>query len=437
MAIRTWTSFVALLAGVAGVLGLATTSTALAAHVSCGDVITIDTKLDSDLIDCPQFGVSIGAPGITLDLNGHTIDGAQFSNSGVNDQAGFDDVTVKNGAIRQFSNGVALQGTTGVLLQDLSLEDNLSFGARLVGSDGNALERVSAHGNGLDGINLEGANANRIEDGEASANGYAGVNLWHSDRSTITGVHVEANAQYGILIQDNSNADVDANTLTGNVISGGFYGIVTSFVSDSHIDDNFVSGASFTGIQLTDSPRIVVRGNTVVESGEGLALMNINVSGPDGVRITGNTLSATGGIRFYRADGNVVDGNTIRPAAIGIYLNFADDNTFASNDVRGGQWGIQSIGNSARNRYDSNRLSKAEVDGLEIGDFEGVVTGNFAVNNGDDGIDVEGGTQIVGGNAAHANGDLGIEADLNTTDAGGNRASGNRNRLQCRNVACK
>ena len=42
---------------------------------SCGDVITQDTTLDSDLIDCPGDGVVIGASGITLDLAGHTIDG--------------------------------------------------------------------------------------------------------------------------------------------------------------------------------------------------------------------------------------------------------------------------------------------------------------------------------------------------------------------------
>jgi hypothetical protein len=38
-------------------------------------VITTDTTLDSDLLDCPGHGIVIGAPGITLDLNGHTVDG--------------------------------------------------------------------------------------------------------------------------------------------------------------------------------------------------------------------------------------------------------------------------------------------------------------------------------------------------------------------------
>ena len=50
-------------------------SQALAGPVRCGDMITADTTLDADLLDCPNNGIVIGADGITLDLNGHTIDG--------------------------------------------------------------------------------------------------------------------------------------------------------------------------------------------------------------------------------------------------------------------------------------------------------------------------------------------------------------------------
>jgi hypothetical protein len=48
---------------------------ALASHVRCGQTITGDTTLDSDLTNCPGSGVVIGAENVTLDLNGHTIDG--------------------------------------------------------------------------------------------------------------------------------------------------------------------------------------------------------------------------------------------------------------------------------------------------------------------------------------------------------------------------
>ena len=95
---------------------------ALASHVSCGDTITADTTLDSDLVDCPNNGIVIGADDITLDLNGHTIDGdgkplpacdpeREICDVGVlND--GHDGVTVRDGSVREFDSGVLVgEGT--------------------------------------------------------------------------------------------------------------------------------------------------------------------------------------------------------------------------------------------------------------------------------------------------------------------------------------
>ena len=86
---------------------------AIASHVSCGDTITADTTLDSDLVDCPNNGIVIGADDIILDLNGHTIDGdnalvepcPEFCDVGVlND--GHNGVAVTHGSVRQFVVGV-------------------------------------------------------------------------------------------------------------------------------------------------------------------------------------------------------------------------------------------------------------------------------------------------------------------------------------------
>src|SRR5829696_8484752 len=48
---------------------------ASASHVSCGDRITADTTLDADLVNCPNHGIVIAADDVTLDLNGHLVDG--------------------------------------------------------------------------------------------------------------------------------------------------------------------------------------------------------------------------------------------------------------------------------------------------------------------------------------------------------------------------
>ena len=50
-------------------------SPARAQHVTCGQVITHNTHLKNDLLDCPDDGLVIGASNIKLELGGHTIDG--------------------------------------------------------------------------------------------------------------------------------------------------------------------------------------------------------------------------------------------------------------------------------------------------------------------------------------------------------------------------
>ena len=98
---------------VAGLIAFGT-GQASASHVSCGDTITADTTLDSDLLDCPNIGIVIGADDITLDLNGYLVDGDDtpvvgcgFCDIGVLNE-GHDGVTVRDGSVSEFAAGVYL-----------------------------------------------------------------------------------------------------------------------------------------------------------------------------------------------------------------------------------------------------------------------------------------------------------------------------------------
>ena len=147
--IRT-TAMIALIAG--GLLALSP-GRALASHVSCGDTITTDTRLDSDLIDCPLWGIRIGADHITLDLAGHTI--AQAPNlveprGGIVDRVGHDGVTIKNGTVRGFDTGVFLINATNNRLRRLTVTGNDYDGIDLLQSEGNQVENNRVYGNGLE-----------------------------------------------------------------------------------------------------------------------------------------------------------------------------------------------------------------------------------------------------------------------------------------------
>src|SRR5436190_22313105 len=64
---------VIVIVALAGVIALS--GAEAASKVSCGDTITTDTTLHSDLVNCPNNGIVIGADHVTLNLNGHRIDG--------------------------------------------------------------------------------------------------------------------------------------------------------------------------------------------------------------------------------------------------------------------------------------------------------------------------------------------------------------------------
>ena len=66
---------VVLALAVVGVVLLSGSKAAAVQPLSCGDTITTDATLHHNLVNCPNNGILIGANGVTLDLNSHTIDG--------------------------------------------------------------------------------------------------------------------------------------------------------------------------------------------------------------------------------------------------------------------------------------------------------------------------------------------------------------------------
>ena len=71
----------------------------------CGTVLTHDTTLGSDIVGCAGDGLIVGADGITVDLNGHTV----RSDGGVGIRvAGHDGVTIKAGTVSGLSAGLAI-----------------------------------------------------------------------------------------------------------------------------------------------------------------------------------------------------------------------------------------------------------------------------------------------------------------------------------------
>jgi hypothetical protein len=217
----------------AGLLaGPITSATATADPAACGAVVTADIRLGADLVDCPGSGLVVGAPGITIDLAGHTIDGTG-TGTGVDNTGGHDGVRITGGTIREFLFGIDVLESSGARFDRLALRDS-GLGMIVARSDHGRLDRVEAVDNRFTGISINFSERVAVrrsvarnngehgfadmasfkttyERNESAANAVSGFALWQSQRITLT----------RNVALDNGFLGIDAETADGTVDGGG------------------------------------------------------------------------------------------------------------------------------------------------------------------------------------------------------------------------
>jgi parallel beta-helix repeat protein len=350
---------------------------ALASHIACGETITTDTTLDSDLIDCPNNGIVIGADDVTLDLDGHVVDGDgtefadcpddEFCDFGIL-SVGHDGVAVRDGSVRGFAVGVLVGRARDNRVLSISAKRNTFFGVAISRSSRSVVRNSSLSSN----VPPEGD----------------GIGLFSSDHIRIRRNSIRRNAGPGIHVSDSSD-----NLIKGNVLA-------------------------------RDGPAIAIEGNgNVVRDNDVIGGGGIRVSPGNGNTIIGNRVSdAEESIAVEEGRGNLVARNAVIDAR--------------GNGIRLGL-DRPAIGGAA-NVVRGNLVRGSAEDGFRVDgeDSHSLLRRNIAVASGDDGYDVESRTAKLTGNRAVRNENLGIEAVRGVVDGGGNRAAHNGARRQCKNIAC-
>jgi parallel beta-helix repeat protein len=275
-----------------------------AQQVGCGAKITTDTRLEGDLVNCPNNGIVIGADGITLNLNGHVIDGDGAPTANCPDRTpcdigvvndGHDRVVIKGGAIREFDPGVFVYRARHALLRDLSTVENTGNGIVLSRSARSRVQGNSASRNGLTtdfpGIVLFESHNNRITHNTMAGNGDLGLILYGSDRNHISYNSLRRNPEDGMIIHGSDN-EIFGNRMIRNgggvLISkvGNFGPIVGNEVRRNYVRDPRAGGIAVDPV----SKRTVVSRNLVVGAGRG------------GIMVGNRTTKLTGNRAFRNAD---------------------------------------------------------------------------------------------------------------------------------------
>lgn len=298
---------------------------ASATHVGCGATIVVNTTLDSNIGPCTGTGITIGADGISLNLNGFTISGV----TGVPGEGpgillqGRTDVTVKGGTVEHFDAGVALVGGSANTVKDMTVDRNegdsttdFGDGIAVLSSHFNTIKSNTVTRNApFDGIGLfgfGGSDDNVIKDNFVADN---------IGTRTI-GPHGPTEEDDGIRLENRS----DRNTVKNNtVLRNGLDGIAVFFQStDNVIKDNVVNENGKTpvlnrkgdGIHVfVQANRTTIKDNDVFDNGafgiivssQQNVIQDNSTGGNDDTDLIDTNAGAT-------CDANVWSGNTFDTA---------------------------------------------------------------------------------------------------------------------------
>ena len=231
----------------------ATFATNVAAQPFCEDTIVADTTLSGDLL-CPGLGLGIGASGVTLDCDGHTIEaGGTFFGRVVEVNSGLSDVTVMNCVMIGNASTDALRvngGTTNILITGNDITTSGSVGAHAVRLLGTSSSEISNNTVSTSGLNAQGF---RIE---ASPD-----NLFADNTVSTSG-----SLSRGFRLQAGSNN----NVLSGNVVhttGDGATGVLLRPVADDNlVERNVLRTDNTEPVRIESSSGNVFDGNTLVSA---------------------------------------------------------------------------------------------------------------------------------------------------------------------------
>jgi parallel beta-helix repeat protein len=213
------------------------------AKLACGSTVTKSVKLTSDVVGCHGVGLEIGADGITLDLNGHTVSAAAKRNPkahGIFNQ-GHDRVTIRGGTVSGFG----------------------AYGVRLADANRNLVEDMRMTGN-FTGVGLFQSDRGVVRDNWMSGQRFVGVALTGGAGNRVIGNQISNTAGAGIFVQPSHdetgrNHRIDANQLSANGI------LVFPGPRATRLVGNSISAAPGDGIAVFE-PSTVLTGNSVTGS---------------------------------------------------------------------------------------------------------------------------------------------------------------------------
>lgn len=275
---------------------------------ACGDVVTQNVTLTKSLKNCAS-GLVVGADNVTIDLNGYTIKGLGTAAGVGIDAADHTGITVKNGKITDFAEGIKLFNVSNSTIEDIVVRRTVT-GIRVARTD-------------------NGSDSNQILDNKV-VESVDGIVLFGTAFSRVAGNTLADLSGTGIFCRDTFAGDVeiDGNRSVRNLIGIRLFFCGAS-VTDNVANDNDAEGIFRTrsngptlgnvandnvgtGISLDDSAGSIVGNVTNRNSGHGLAIVDQNATNGPFYTVTRNTANRNFQLGIMTNLVGVIDGGCNR-----------------------------------------------------------------------------------------------------------------------------
>jgi large repetitive protein len=426
--------------------------------VACGEVLRANTIVTNSLIGCSGDGLVIGASGITVDLNGHAIQGVGLG-TGIRN-SGHADVTIRNGSVINFDYGVVLQsGTVRNAVANLNLSKNEWAAIQLENASGNqVVQNVVSESSDVGVRVANGSHSNQILNnslsGAGSSEGFV-VELG-SNGNWLEGNLVPVVGGYAIRVEGSSGNVVLANDFAGGadvtvmvagspgtvvqanrISAGGDGAILMSGTTGGVVRFNALGKSSDAGVILEAMGNSLVKGNSMALAGDSAIILR---NGSHNVRVIDNQAShsSDAGVSITDGSGNTVRGNVLASNSVGVELSGGAGNLIEFNAMQSNLGiGMEIVGSTGNtvfgNVLDGNGTGGLWVDTASVSN---TIASNSMQGNGGDGLSINSIGTTVKGNVARTNQGWGMYGAAGVIDGGGNGAAGNAELAQCHLILC-
>ena len=324
--------------------------------------------LTADILDHGTDScMNITADNVTLNCQGHTIDGNDSARYGIDIYRGSavtTSISIENCVVSDwYMANVRIQNAKGNTLTNIdSSSSNQGFGYEIVRSDSTTINNSTANSNAVRGFSIVQSHYNTITDCAASLNG-------------------DSPAEAGFYFQESDYLIVN------NIISNNNYdGIYAYFITYGTFNNITTNSNTEHGFDTSGPWRNTVTGLTSnLNGGHGLFMYNADENNFNNIAVNSNTQH---GIRFNSADDNIFTDVTSTLNDYGIRVDVSDNNTFTNINADSNNSGIYIYNDSVNNVIIESDIDSNVQYGVVLDRYanDGEISNSIIANNGDAGL---------------------------------------------------